>query len=44
MLRVFANDGDPATAADNLALVADFFNGCPDFHGDYSFLVKAFSC
>jgi hypothetical protein len=32
VLGVFANDGDPPFAADDLALVADFLYGCSDFH------------
>jgi len=29
---VFADDGDAAAAADDFALVADFLDGCADFH------------
>jgi hypothetical protein len=32
VLRIFANDRHPPFTADNFALVADFLNGCSDFH------------
>lgn len=33
VLGVFADDGNAATTANDLALDADFFNGCTNFHG-----------
>jgi hypothetical protein len=41
VLGVFANDGDPAFAADNLAFFADSLNRSSYFHGCFLLMVRA---
>src|SRR4030042_324576 len=38
VLRVFADHPDYSFSFDNLALIANLFYGCPDFHGQASCL------
>lgn len=33
VLGVFTDNSDPLFAADDFAVLADFFNGSSDFHG-----------